>query len=500
MKSFVLEKALKTRNGSVQDALAGIPRLSDSQPLPKTDSSSSDDRDTSPCQVSSQKAHSTVNTSGLSEETKTLNAGKKSDIAPHTIVKPCCQRKPNGNASAKTMRFDAPSPLSSTTSNIPQVKEQTTSLFAIGDSASAAVDPSGIVANSSIPSALPSAKKAKHEHHEQPLLLDNLSPQNVTLPNTWASNATYPAVSSLWHQSFQPDISPMPQQNPMEPFMVAPQISNHIPIMNPPLQHQCDCGETCQCLGCAQHPTNTRTTDYVRDTVKYMFTDEYGETCFPNDRIPTGQDFRMRRPSQIRVEKSRSGGSAARKMRAFNLAAHVGSMEDLSSARPLSQAANQYSSTIRPAGDSMTLASMAEDRHDTFSRGSNGDQQEAVADDGYDVGLYPPLRRIGTDNNSDDLDCLSPSAFYLQQFVIPGCSDMTGACLCGDGCTCVGCLTHNGHNGYIGQDGLDMGFSAMPTTTSSASPSYYHANANPMARTHTGLMQNGDVWDTSVPG
>lgn len=31
--------------------------------------------------------------------------------------------------------------------------------------------------------------------------------------------------------------------------------------------------------------------------------------------------------------------------------------------------------------------------------------------------------------------------------VLPGCNDATGTCQCGDGCECVGCLTHGGHNG-----------------------------------------------------
>ena len=42
---------------------------------------------------------------------------------------------------------------------------------------------------------------------------------------------------------------------------------------------------------------------------------------------------------------------------------------------------------------------------------------------------------------------LSPSSYFWQEMVLPGCDDATGTCQCGEGCECVGCLTHGGHNG-----------------------------------------------------
>jgi hypothetical protein len=49
--------------------------------------------------------------------------------------------------------------------------------------------------------------------------------------------------------------------------------------------------------------------------------------------------------------------------------------------------------------------------------------------------------------DNDETATLSPSSFFLQTLVLPGCNDATGTCQCGDGCECVGCLTHGGHNG-----------------------------------------------------
>ncbi|KAF3919006.1 hypothetical protein ABW20_dc0110500 [Dactylellina cionopaga] len=42
---------------------------------------------------------------------------------------------------------------------------------------------------------------------------------------------------------------------------------------------------------------------------------------------------------------------------------------------------------------------------------------------------------------------LSPSAFIQLDYPLGNCSQQNGGCMCGEGCTCVGCLTHGGHNG-----------------------------------------------------
>ena len=51
------------------------------------------------------------------------------------------------------------------------------------------------------------------------------------------------------------------------------------------------------------------------------------------------------------------------------------------------------------------------------------------------------------DVKEEDTPTLSPSSYFWQEIVLPGCNDETGTCQCGDGCECVGCLTHGGHNG-----------------------------------------------------
>jgi hypothetical protein len=55
----------------------------------------------------------------------------------------------------------------------------------------------------------------------------------------------------------------------------------------------------------------------------------------------------------------------------------------------------------------------------------------------------------GNGNASDYYSpTLSPSAFMLHQYTLPGCDNVYGTCRCGDGCECDGCLTHSGHDGF----------------------------------------------------
>ena len=99
------------------------------------------------------------------------------------------------------------------------------------------------------------------------------------------------------------------------------------------------------------------------------------------------------------------------------------------------------------------------------------------------LGYYPPTAQARSlslnikteesapspnDGEGEDAPALSPSAFLWQEMELPGCSDATGTCHCGDGCLCVGCLTHGGHNGVElepaplnGHDGFNDFFGAV---------------------------------------
>lgn len=63
--------------------------------------------------------------------------------------------------------------------------------------------------------------------------------------------------------------------------------------------------------------------------------------------------------------------------------------------------------------------------------------------------LTTPIADSPSDGKDEETPTLtlSPSSYFWNQMTLPGCNDATGTCQCGDGCECVGCLTHGGHNG-----------------------------------------------------
>ncbi|KAJ6109309.1 hypothetical protein N7486_001543 [Penicillium sp. IBT 16267x] len=151
----------------------------------------------------------------------------------------------------------------------------------------------------------------------------------------------------------------------------------------------CQCGDECQCLGCATHPFNDTTRRHVQEMSDMMsfdgdepFTDPLRAAWKPHHplHIPqmTFEEF-MQQPLPVnhRTRQNQNG------------------YEPYSA--PNSTMPSGYTSPV-PTGDQLMHTS----EYITLE---------------YPVGI--------------------PSA----------CSDVTGSCQCGNDCTCFGCLTHSGHNG-----------------------------------------------------
>lgn len=75
------------------------------------------------------------------------------------------------------------------------------------------------------------------------------------------------------------------------------------------------------------------------------------------------------------------------------------------------------------------------------------------------------------DNMLDEKDMLgmqgnqlSPSAFIQLDYNLGTCSQHNGGCMCGDGCQCIGCLTHGGHNGVPFHSDPEASLLAQPLT------------------------------------
>lgn len=157
--------------------------------------------------------------------------------------------------------------------------------------------------------------------------------------------------------------------------------------------HDCKCGEDCQCLGCAAHPFNNTTRQHVQEMGVLM--------AFDGDDLT---------PEAIANAYQSSPFHASTAM------------------APLNQ--------FMQRGSSMGNNAVAQNVFDPYST------PNSVIPSGYSSSLR------STQPLNEQL--MHPSEYYTLEYPvgIPGaCSDVTGSCQCGNDCSCVGCLTHSGHNG-----------------------------------------------------
>ncbi|KAL5932026.1 hypothetical protein ACKVV1_004015 [Pyricularia oryzae] len=157
------------------------------------------------------------------------------------------------------------------------------------------------------------------------------------------------------------------------------------PPVSEPLSHQCTCGDSCNCLGCPAHPYNDATQAYVRSAMNSM-----SEGSSKN-----GQPLQ-------------NGGDHSIQLPAENIS-------------PVIQAAPLKSS----------CCSTTQPEPASASHPSSPPQAQT-----------PSEASVG----SEDQVPLSASDFLFVTYPF-GCEGEVGSCLCGDDCSCVGCLIHgNGGN------------------------------------------------------
>ncbi|GAD98395.1 hypothetical protein PVAR5_7087 [Paecilomyces variotii No. 5] len=251
---------------------------------------------------------------------------------------------------------------------------------------------------------------------------NHLSPQTVQFSPHYLQGPLYmngfhvPTSATTTPVSFAP--SPMQWNGAFATSMQQPFPTNPVPYghAGPPTvpdaaNHECSCGDDCQCLGCASHPFNNTTRQHIQE-MGYMMT--VGE----GSESPDGFDGSKTTP---------------------------------------------VSGTMSP-----TLFGYPAGADGSASLGDNccGQTAQNVPDQGqashFDYGLSA--------QNSSHYDAghlMQPSEYYEVEYPVPlpgSCSDMTGTCQCGNDCSCVGCLTHSGHDG--------MPLEAPPQSTHTGADEY----------------------------
>ena len=170
--------------------------------------------------------------------------------------------------------------------------------------------------------------------------------------------------------------------------------------------HNCNCGDTCSCLGCAAHPYNATTRHHVQDLGHIL------EEGYDGDHLQS-------RPTS-------SYGA-------------LDSMIDI----------HDMSTEVAPAVAEYPLLSSLANPHQIHDPTVNG---------GTEVSEF-----VGVNSNLHIEPIYSSSSYYTMEFPMDdgdlfiGCTDVSGSCQCGSDCACIGCLTHTGHDG----DSL-VNFSTMP--------------------------------------
>jgi hypothetical protein len=227
------------------------------------------------------------------------------------------------------------------------------------------------------------------------------STQETFMPSYGMQNSR---AQPFYMNGYAPNVSSTPYSNSMNGLGIAP------PNMTPftmdqstntayasttiggETSHDCSCGDDCQCLGCAAHPFNNTTRQHVQE-MGVMMTfdgdDSTPETIAKTYNPPSFPTNAATTPMNFFMQQTPT----------MDHGIHQNSFESYSD--PTSTMPSGYSSPL--------------------SAGHHFNQQ-----------------------------LMHPSEYYTIEYPVgipSACSDVTGSCQCGNDCSCVGCLTHSGHNG-----------------------------------------------------
>jgi len=207
--------------------------------------------------------------------------------------------------------------------------------------------------------------------------------------------------------------------------------------------HSCNCGDTCSCFGCADHPKNSTMTEYVRLMHQFQTTGSFGTMPPPNYDMPG---------------YSNHGGLAVNGLQNAQLNhhiptnhfSHLGSPY-LSNGNGLGGAPSAQSNSHALWGANSshghTSAMQARDNSYPSGLGSHEKQQLSLKVEQMATQPSPDSADSPDDLQGEEAQTLSPSRYLAGEVVLPGCTDASGTCLCGDGCACIGCIVHDGHQG-----------------------------------------------------
>lgn len=229
-----------------------------------------------------------------------------------------------------------------------------------------------------------------------PNMYSNYIPQPTvfTYPPTYGSFQN-PLQPEAWRQGIRSNYANSQGPIPMPPGGL-PFDSPRVPQTMDTI-HTCTCGDTCQCIGCAAHPYNDATQDYVRSAWASMSAEQPTPMYSNNQATPT-----MNGPTNGYT----NGGTNAN--------------------------ANANGGTNGTNG----------------MHGTNGTMQAQSSDLVSSPTAHTPSSNASANGEEQSLSA-SDFFFVSYPFSSDGCGGDNLSCPCGDDCECLGCTIHRQPNiGY----------------------------------------------------
>ena len=258
-------------------------------------------------------------------------------------------------------------------------------------------------------------------------------------------------VSGFGHQSTTPFVTPTPVQE----------------HLSRGFDHNCHCGDACACIGCATHPQNSSTIQYVR---------YHNELAMRMQQSPINLNNQYQQPVGYTNGLSLANGMQQNQL--FGQFTHMHTPEP-SFALPYSGSA-PWGLTNPAASVHQTSLGELENFHPTrrmdnvsYSSQHNNPpiihlsnrthssttqtlphpekKQEPLQQDPSTPTPFATTEtrhvtlEVESADDDESISTLSPSSFLQLTVTLGGCSE--DACRCGDGCQCDGCTIHRGHDG-----------------------------------------------------
>ena len=223
------------------------------------------------------------------------------------------------------------------------------------------------------------------------------------------------------------------------------------------VEHSCRCGSGCECLGCASHPFNSSTVNFVRDMRNMM----HSNTVSPPMRQKTIHEQSIGVVSEPRKACCGGGGNQPANVNGvgsnhINTPAPASPMESLP--RHNQQSFNQtlpmqnqlrhqhhHHSPQSPPTRSSASPSAISHYNPALSPQPRPNHHPVypanMSPSTYTSGPSPDAAN-GDDDGDTEQNTVSPSAFFHIDYLMGMCSETDMSCMCGEDCTCFGCLTH----------------------------------------------------------